>query len=56
MGKRSIASQLTAHVPAPKKTKVAVLGAGIAAIAAVYELTQQEKNRNKYEITIYQPG
>ena len=56
MGKRSIASQLTAHVPAPQKTKVAVLGAGIAAIAAVYELTQQEKNRNKYEITIYQPG
>ena len=33
----------------PVKTKIAVLGAGMGAIAAMYELTQLPENRAKYE-------
>lgn len=38
------------------KTKIAVLGAGMGSIAAVYELTQLPENRAKYDITIYTLG
>jgi uncharacterized protein with NAD-binding domain and iron-sulfur cluster len=40
----------------PVKTKIAVLGAGMGAIAAMYELTQLPDNRAKYDITVYTLG
>lgn len=38
------------------KTKIVVLGGGMGAIAAIYELTQLPENRDKYDITVYQQG
>ena len=38
------------------KTKIAVLGAGMSSIAAMYELTQLPENRAKYDITCYTLG
>src|SRR6185436_2107784 len=40
----------------PVKTKIAVLGAGMSTIAAMYELTQLPENRAKYDITVYTLG
>src|SRR5687767_3480469 len=40
----------------PVKTKIAVLGAGMGTIAAIYELTQLPANRAKYDITVYTLG
>ena len=40
----------------PAKTKIAVLGAGMGSIAAIYELTQLPENRAKYDITVYTLG
>jgi uncharacterized protein with NAD-binding domain and iron-sulfur cluster len=37
------------------KTKVAVLGGGIGAITAAFELTEPHL-RGRYEVTVYQPG
>jgi uncharacterized protein with NAD-binding domain and iron-sulfur cluster len=39
-----------------EKTKIAVLGAGMSSIAAMYELTQLPENRAKYDITCYTLG
>lgn len=41
---------------AAPKTKVAVLGSGMGAIAAMYSLTQRKEDRDKYEITCYLRG
>jgi len=38
------------------KQKVAVLGGGIGALSAIYELTDLPENRAKYDITVYQLG
>ena len=38
------------------KEKIAVLGGGCAAMAAVFALTDRKDWRQKYEITVYQPG
>lgn len=41
---------------AARRTKVAVLGSGMGAIAAMYSLTQRQEDRDQYEITCYQRG
>ena len=41
---------------ASDKTKIAVLGGGIGALAAVFELTEQDKNNELYDITVYTLG
>lgn len=38
------------------KTKIAVLGGGIGALAAVFELTEQDKSNELYDITVYTLG
>ncbi|HEX4184158.1 MAG TPA: NAD(P)-binding protein, partial [Caulobacteraceae bacterium] len=38
------------------KQKIAILGGGIAALAAAFELTEAEDWRDRYEITVYQMG
>lgn len=38
------------------KTRVAVLGGGPAGMAAAWELTATEDLRERYEVTVYQPG
>ncbi len=38
------------------KTKIAVLGGGVASLAAAFELTQTPELREKYDITLYQMG
>ncbi len=38
------------------KQKVAILGGGIAAIVAAYELTSTEELRERYEVTVHQLG
>jgi uncharacterized protein with NAD-binding domain and iron-sulfur cluster len=42
--------------PTQARTKIAVLGAGMGAIAATCELTALPENRDKYDITIYTLG
>lgn len=37
-------------------TKIAILGGGIAALAAAFELTESDPQRNRYDITVYQVG
>jgi uncharacterized protein with NAD-binding domain and iron-sulfur cluster len=39
-----------------QKTRVAVLGGGIAAMTAAFELSRTEELRQQYEITVYQMG
>ncbi|MCF2151403.1 NAD(P)-binding protein [Desmonostoc muscorum LEGE 12446] len=39
-----------------KRQKIAVLGGGMAALTAVFELTNQPDWQNHYEITVYQMG
>ena len=41
---------------AGRKTKIAVLGSGMGAIAAMYSLTQRQEDRDRYEITCYLRG
>lgn len=41
---------------APVRRKVAVLGGGVGAVVAAFELTQQPGWQEQYEITIYQLG
>ncbi|HVY32069.1 MAG TPA: FAD-dependent oxidoreductase [Polyangiaceae bacterium] len=41
--------------PGPKR-KIAVLGGGLASLAAAYELTSYEGWRDRYEVTLYQIG
>jgi len=36
--------------------KVAILGGGVASMAAAYELTRTEELRKRYEVTVYQLG
>ena len=58
-GKRTrVAPKSVPVIPPPveKKEKIAVLGCGMGAIAALYELTQLPENRAKYDITVYQMG
>ncbi len=38
------------------KTKVAILGGGVASLTAAHELTRTAELREKYEVTIYQMG
>jgi uncharacterized protein with NAD-binding domain and iron-sulfur cluster len=38
------------------KKRVAVLGGGIGAIATAFELTATEELRDRFEVTVYQPG
>ena len=38
------------------KTKVAVLGGGLGAMAAAYELTCTAELRERFEVTVYQQG
>ena len=38
------------------KTRVAILGAGMAGLTTVYELTSTPEARDQYEITVYQHG
>ncbi len=38
------------------KQKIVVLGGGCAAMSAVFALTDREDLRDKYDITVYQPG
>jgi uncharacterized protein with NAD-binding domain and iron-sulfur cluster len=41
--------------PGPKR-KVAILGGGLASLAAAYELTNYDGFRDKFEVTLYQIG
>ena len=41
---------------ATKKTKVAVLGGGVSAMTAAFELTDTQELRDKYDVTVYQMG
>ncbi len=38
------------------RERIAVLGGGPAAIAAAFELTATPELRDRYEVTIHQPG
>jgi uncharacterized protein with NAD-binding domain and iron-sulfur cluster len=38
------------------KTKIAILGGGMAALATAFHLTNQEHSRDRYEIAVYQMG
>jgi uncharacterized protein with NAD-binding domain and iron-sulfur cluster len=40
----------------PKKKKVVILGGGIGAMTAAFELTNSEELRAKYDVTVYQLG
>jgi uncharacterized protein with NAD-binding domain and iron-sulfur cluster len=42
--------------PNPKRQKIAILGGGMAALTAAYELTDQPGWQDQYEITVYQMG
>jgi uncharacterized protein with NAD-binding domain and iron-sulfur cluster len=39
-----------------RKTKIAILGGGIGALAAAFELTEQDPKNERYEITVYTLG
>ena len=39
-----------------KKTRVAVLGGGLGAMSAAFELTATRELRERYEVTVYQQG
>ncbi|NJL43283.1 MAG: NAD(P)-binding protein [Pseudanabaena sp. SU_2_4] len=39
-----------------KKQKIAILGGGMAALTAAFELTSRSDWQEKYEITVYQMG
>ena len=41
---------------ASKKTKVAILGGGVGAMAAAWELTSTPERRAKYDVTVHQLG
>ena len=41
---------------AGKRQKIAILGGGMAALAAAFELTSQPDWKEKYEVTVYQLG
>ncbi|MGQ3032212.1 MAG: NAD(P)-binding protein, partial [Ferrovibrionaceae bacterium] len=38
------------------KTRVAILGGGVAALSAAYQMSKTEALRAQYDITIYQIG
>jgi len=38
------------------KSRVAILGGGMAGLTAAFEITEQDPNRSKYEITVYTLG
>jgi uncharacterized protein with NAD-binding domain and iron-sulfur cluster len=40
----------------PKKTRVAVLGGGLGAMSAAFELTRTPALRERFEVTVYQQG
>ncbi|WP_437303441.1 NAD(P)-binding protein [Sorangium sp. So ce388] len=42
--------------PAPRRERIAVLGGGMASLAAVFALTETPALRERYEITVYQDG
>jgi uncharacterized protein with NAD-binding domain and iron-sulfur cluster len=42
--------------PKTGKTRVAVIGGGVSALSAIYELTNTPENRAKYDVTVYQLG
>src|SRR5689334_25356545 len=39
-----------------KRQKIAILGGGLAAITAAFELTSRPGHEDRYEITVYQMG
>jgi uncharacterized protein with NAD-binding domain and iron-sulfur cluster len=41
---------------APRRTRVAILGGGPAGIAAAFELTATPELRERFEVTVHQPG
>ena len=43
-------------VDAPARQKIAVIGGGVGAMTAVFELTEQPGWADKYDITVYQMG
>jgi uncharacterized protein with NAD-binding domain and iron-sulfur cluster len=42
--------------PGAGKTRVAILGGGIAALTAAFELTEQDPDKSTYDITVYTLG
>ncbi len=44
------------HQDGAAPTKVAVLGGGVGAISAAFELTATPELRKRFEVTVYQPG
>jgi uncharacterized protein with NAD-binding domain and iron-sulfur cluster len=44
------------HTATNEKTKVAILGGGMAALTAAFELTARPELRERFEVTVYQLG
>lgn len=40
----------------PERTKIAILGGGMGSLTAAYELTSHSSWRDRFEVTVYQPG
>jgi uncharacterized protein with NAD-binding domain and iron-sulfur cluster len=40
----------------PAKTKIAILGGGVGALAAAFDLTENDPAGDLYDITVYQVG
>lgn len=62
-GKKVRAASAADPIPGPdtassprRRQKIAVLGGGAGAMAAAFELTATEALRERYEVTVYQPG
>src|SRR5262249_35524168 len=47
---------MTIHEAPTQKQKIAILGGGMAALTAAFELTRRKQDAERYEITVYQTG
>src|SRR5262249_20654321 len=47
---------MTVHGGPVQKQKIAILGGGMAALTAAFELTRDKERAKRYEITVYQTG
>lgn len=47
---------MTAASAPPRKQKIAIIGGGVGAMTAAFELTEQPGWQDRYEITVYQLG